>query len=129
MQDGVEPGPLTKLRQARGSFELGLCVQAHYLCLMKHLSNRGWAFGAALSLAIVPAVAPAQSIDLNRPLTTLSPAQLQNLNNRERRLDFQQRQQFNREIDSMAIQRQPRPQVPVMKPRCPLQTSGTARTC
>ena len=83
MQDGVEPGPLTKLRQARGSFGLGLRVQAHYLCLMKYLSNRGWAFGAALSLAIVPAVAPAQSIDLNRPLTTLSPAQLQNLNNRK----------------------------------------------
>jgi len=96
---------------------------------MKHVSKRSWTRGAALSLAIVAVVAPAQSVELNPPLTTLSPAQLQNLNNRERRLDFQQRQQFNREIDSLTIQRQPRPQVPVMKPRCPLQTSGAARTC
>lgn len=96
---------------------------------MKHISKRSWTLGAAVLLTIVAAVAPAQSVELDRPLTTLSPTQLQNLNNRERRLDFQQRQQFNREIDSQAIQRKPRPQVPVMKPRCPLQTSGTARTC
>ena len=96
---------------------------------MKHVSDRNCAFGTALALVIAAAVAPAHAVELNRPVTILTPAELQNLNSRERRLDFQQRQQFNRELDSQAIQRQPRLQVPVMKPRCPLQTSGTARTC
>lgn len=84
---------------------------------------------AALALATVAAVAPAYAVELNRPVIVLSPAELQNLNSRERRLDFQQRQQFNRELDSRRIQQQPRLQVPVMKPRCPFQTSGTPRTC
>ncbi len=96
---------------------------------MKHVSNRNRAFGAALSLAIVTAVAPASAVELNHPATILSPGELQNLNNRERRLDYQQRQQFNREIDSLTIRKRLQPKVPVMKPRCPLQTSGTATTC
>jgi hypothetical protein len=61
----------------------------------------------------------------------MSTGELQNLRSRQQRLDFQQRQQFNREIDNLAVRRQQpqRLEVPVVKPRCPLQTSGTARTC
>lgn len=95
---------------------------------MKTLSHR--TIGAVLLLALVAAAAPVHAIEINRgQVTILSPGELQNLNNRERRLDYQQRQQINRELDSQAIQRRPRLEVPVMKPRCPLQTSGTARTC
>ena len=97
---------------------------------MKDRPNRSWVISVALSLGIVAATTHVQAVERDRgQITILSPGEVQNLNNRERRLDFQQRQQFNREIDSLAIQRQPRPQVPVMKPSCPLQTSGTARTC
>ena len=96
---------------------------------MKTLPRYARIAGAALSLAIV-AAAPVHAVEINRrPITILSPGELQNLNNRERRLDYQQRQQFNRELDKQAIQQQPRLDVPVMKPRCRLQTSGTARTC
>lgn len=84
----------------------------------------------ALSLAIMAAAAPVHAVEINRsPITILSPGELQNLNNRERRLDYQQQQQFNRELDSRAIRQQPRLNVPVMKPHCPLQTSGTPRIC
>jgi hypothetical protein len=97
---------------------------------MKNLLSRSWTIAAALSLVIAAAAAPVHAVEINhRPVTILSPGELQNLNNRERRLDYQQRQQFNRELDSRAVRQQPRLQVPVMKPRCPLQTSGTARTC
>ena len=97
---------------------------------MKNRPNRSWAIGAALLLGVVAASTRVQAVEFDRgQITILSPGELQNLNNRERRLDFQQRQQINRELDSQAIRRQPRLQVPVMKPRCPLQTSGTARTC
>ena len=97
---------------------------------MKNRPNRSWAIGAALLLGVVAASTRVQAVELDRgQITILSPGELQNLNNRERRLDFQQRQQINRELDSQAIRRQPRLHVPVMKPRCPLQTSGTARTC
>lgn len=84
----------------------------------------------ALSLAIMAAAAPVHAVEINRsPITILGPGELQNLNNRERRLDYQQQQQFNRELDSRAIRQQPRLNVPVMKPHCPLQTSGTPRIC
>ena len=82
-----------------------------------------------MMLTVVATAAPVHAVEFTRNPIILSPALLPNLNNRERRLDFQQRQQINRELDSQAIQRQPRLQVPVMKPRCPFQTSGTPRTC
>jgi hypothetical protein len=98
--------------------------------MKNHLFDKGRTIGAALALAVVAAAVPAGAVELNRnPVTILSPGELQNLNNRERRLDFQQRQQINRELDIRAIRRQQRLDVPVVKPRCPLQTSGTARTC
>ena len=97
---------------------------------MKNRPNHSRVIGAALALGVVAATTQVQAVEPDRgQIIILSPAQLQNLNNRERRLDFQQRQQINRELDSQAIRRQPRLHVPVMKPRCPLQTSGTARTC
>jgi hypothetical protein len=97
---------------------------------MKTLSHHSRTIGAVLSLALVAATAPVHAIEINRnPVTILSTGELQNLQSRQQRQNFQQRQQINRELDSQAIQRQPRLEVPVIKPRCPLQTSGTARTC
>jgi hypothetical protein len=97
---------------------------------MKNLLSHSWTIAAALSLVIAAAAAPVHAVEINRrPITIVTPGELQNLNNRERRLDYQQRQQFNRELDNQVIRQQPRLDVPVMKPRCPLQTSGTARTC
>ena len=95
---------------------------------MKHLSNHSRTIGAALSLAMFAAAVPAHAVERNQ-IIILSPGQLQNLNSRERRLDYQQRQQINREQDSKIVIRPQRLEVPVMKPRCPLQTSGTPRTC
>ena len=95
---------------------------------MKYLSNHSRTIGAALSLAMFAAAVPAYAVERN-PIIILSPGQLQNLNSRERRLDYQQRQQINRELDNQAVRRSQRLDVPVIKPRCPLQTSGTARTC
>jgi hypothetical protein len=95
---------------------------------MKYLSNHSRTIGAALSLAMFAAAVPAHAVERN-PIIILSPGQLQNLNSRERRLDYQQRQQINRELDNQAVRRSQRLDVPVIKPRCPLQTSGTARTC
>ena len=84
---------------------------------------------AALSVAIVAASSPAHAVEPYRNQITIpSTGELQNLNNRERRLDYQQLQQINREQDSQIIRPQ-RLKVPVMKPRCPLPTSGTPRTC
>jgi hypothetical protein len=108
---------------------LWLRHEARYFMCMKTPSHRNRTIGAVLSLALI-AAAPVYAVETNRPVTILSPGELQNLNNRERRLDYQQRQQINRELDSQAIRRQrQRLEVPVIKPRCPLQTSGTARTC
>jgi hypothetical protein len=95
---------------------------------MKYLSSHSPTIGAALLLAMFAAAAPAHAVERNR-IIVLSPGQLQNLNSRERRLDYQQRQQINRELDNQAVRRSQRLDVPVIKPRCPLQTSGTARTC
>lgn len=86
---------------------------------------------AGILAAVTLSAASAQTG--NRPVVVtplLSPAELQTLQSRQQRQMFQQRQQINRELDSMAIgQRPPRIEVPVMKPRCPLPTSGAARTC
>jgi len=98
---------------------------------MENLLNNSRMIGTALALAIISAAAPVGAVDAKRgPVTILTPGQLQNLNARERRFDYQQRQQFNREIDNQALRRQqPRIEVPVVKPRCPLPTSGVARAC
>jgi hypothetical protein len=87
----------------------------------------GFLLAAALLAGVSVAHAGPQNDIIVRPI---SPAELQTLQSRQQRQNFQQRQQINRELDSLATgQRPPRIEVPVMKPRCPLQTSGTARTC
>jgi hypothetical protein len=81
-------------------------------------------------LVLAALAAPAAADPITAPIVPqISTGELQNLRSRQQRLDFQQRQQFNRELDNLAIQRQPRLRVPVMKPHCRLQTSGTPRTC
>ena len=76
---------------------------------------------AAIAAQALPAVAN----DVRIVVPRLSPGEFQNLQNRQQRLDFQQRQQFNRELDSLATQqRQVRPQVPVMRPTCRPQQFG-----
>lgn len=86
---------------------------------------------SAILMALSLTAAAAQTV--NSPIMIapgLSPGELQTLRSRQQRQDFQQRQQINRELDSLATgQRPPAIRVPVIKPRCPLQTSGTARTC
>jgi hypothetical protein len=87
---------------------------------------------AAVIAAIFMTLPLSAAFAQDRPIVVgpmLNSGQLQTLQSRQQRENFQQRQQFNREIDSLAIQRQPRIEVPVIKPRCPLSTSGTPRTC
>lgn len=85
---------------------------------------------AAIVLAM-GAVTPASANDIRVIAPNISPGQLQNLQSRQQRQIYQQRQQINRELDNQAIrQRQPRVEVPVMKPGCvPRQVGGTYGTC
>jgi hypothetical protein len=72
---------------------------------------------ALATSAVLPSLAADNKIIV--PQLTISPGELQNLQSRQQRLDFQQRQQINRELDSLTIkQRQPTIEVPVMKPGC-----------
>jgi hypothetical protein len=79
--------------------------------------------GAFLSLATI--AAPAQGLALE-PVSDPLLRQLQqpNIDNRDRRLDFQLRQQLNREEDSRIARDPPRINVPIMRPSCRPQTFG-----
>lgn len=105
---------------------LGLKEEAHYLTVMDKSSTRK----LALALLVAAfATAPTAADPVPGPFVPqISTGELQNLQNWQQRLDYQQRQQINREQDSQIIRPQ-RFKVPVMKPRCPLPTSGTPRTC
>lgn len=87
----------------------------------------------ALALVLSAAAVPALANDIRVTVPQISPGELQNLQSRQQRLDFQQRQQINRELDSLAVGRQqPRIEVPVMKPGCrPRQVGNSyiAQTC
>ncbi|MEP9388402.1 hypothetical protein [Mesorhizobium sp. KR9-304] len=89
-------------------------------------------FGVLLVAALFATAPMAHAGQQSDPLIRqMSPGELQNLNNRERRLDYQQRQQINRELDSRA-NRPLRLDIPVIKPRCRPQSFGTSsivRTC
>ena len=82
-------------------------------------------------LVLAALAVPAAADPITAPIVPhISAGELQNLRSQQQRLDYQQQQQFNRELDSQAIrQQQPRLNVPIMKPRCRLQTSGTPRIC
>jgi len=71
--------------------------------------------------------------DIRVIVPQFSNGDLQNLRNRQQRLDFQQRQQINRELDSLAARQSvPRLEIPVMKPNChprQLGNSNIAQTC
>ena len=55
----------------------------------------------------------------------ISAGEFNTLQSRQQRLNFQQQQQFNRQLDNLSNQmRQPRNQVPVMKPTCSPQKAG-----
>ncbi|MCX7304777.1 MAG: hypothetical protein NTV73_10640 [Hyphomicrobiales bacterium] len=89
------------------------------------------AFGFAIvSLALMYA---AEASDNRLVVPQISTGALVNLQSRQQRLDFQQRQQINREIDSLVTrQSQPRLDIPVMKPNCrprQLGNSNMAQTC
>jgi hypothetical protein len=98
---------------------------------MKNPLSHG--IGTALSLAIAAATASAFVAHAGPQgdpvIRQISPGELHNLESRQRRLVYQQRQQIYREQDSQIVVRPQRLEVPVMRPRCPLQTSGTPRTC
>ncbi|MEW9805340.1 hypothetical protein [Mesorhizobium marinum] len=79
---------------------------------------------AALTLALL-AAGSALANDTKLIVPQLRPGDYQTLQSQRQRENFQQRQQLNRELDSLAIQRQPRIEVPVLKPRCRPQQYGT----
>jgi hypothetical protein len=102
---------------------------------MKTLSSHGRTIGVALLLAIGAATASAPVAYAGPQgdiiIRQISPAEIQNLQSRQQRLNYQQRQQINREQDR-TIQRPPRLEVPVTKPRCQPQVFGNStivRTC
>ena len=84
--------------------------------------------GIAVSLALM-AVGPAPALanDIRVITPGISIGEVQNLQNRQQREIYQQRQQINRELDSLSMrQRQPRVEVPVMRPGCvPRQVGGS----
>lgn len=85
-------------------------------------------FGLAVVLALtVVGATPGLANDIRVITPGISTGQLQNLRSRQQREIYQQRQQVNRELDSLSIrQRQPRIDVPVMKPGCvPRQVGGS----
>ena len=87
----------------------------------------------ALALAIMALLPAAMASDIRVIVPQFSNGDLQNLRNRQQRLDFQQRQQINRELDSLAARQSvPRLDIPVMKPNCrprQLGNSNIAQTC
>lgn len=87
----------------------------------------------ALALAVMAFLPAAMASDIRVIVPQFSNGDLQNLRNRQQRLDFQQRQQINRELDSLAArQNVPRLDIPVMKPNCrprQLGNSNIAQTC
>jgi len=97
-----------------------------------NMRSRYLPLGIAAALALAAAAgAPALANDIRVITPNLGPGQLQNLQSRQQRQIYQQRQQINRELDSQAArQRQPRVEVPVMKPGCvPRQVGGTYGSC
>lgn len=84
--------------------------------------------GLAFSLALLAVgAAPARANDIRVMTPGISIGEVQNLRNRQQREIYQQRQQINRELDTLSLrQRQPRVEVPVMRPGCvPRQAGGT----
>ncbi len=97
-----------------------------------------WVKMPLAAIAVTAALAaaagrPATAGDITIVVPQISPAELQNLRSRQQRQDFQQREQINRELDSLAISRsQPRIEVPSMKPGCRPRQIGSsyiAQTC
>ena len=86
----------------------------------------------AVVLAPIAVVQPSMANDNRLIGPRITAGQLLNLQNRQMRQDFQQRQQFNRELDSLSNQRQPQINIPVMKPNCRprrLGDSSVSQTC
>jgi len=83
--------------------------------------------GAALAMAML--CAPALAVDIlipNDPLARQgNRLQIQNLENRLRRQQFQQQQQNLRELDRDSGQYQPPPAVPRVTPNCRNQVYGS----
>lgn len=68
----------------------------------------------AMSQTVAPIIVP-----------QMTNGDLQNLRNRQQRENYRLQQQFNRDLNNLEMrQRQPRIEVPVMKPRCTAQTVG-----
>lgn len=88
-----------------------------------------WKFGIgfclALALPLPVAGAAAAAGGVATPGVLLQQNELQMMQNRLQRQQFQQNQQIIREIDRQAVQpRAPREQVPVIRPGCQIQIYG-----
>lgn len=85
----------------------------------------GRAIAIAAIFVLYAATSPIYANDRPVVVPQVSPGELQNLQNRQQRQNFQQRQQINRELDNLSVrQRQPRVEVPIMKPSCKPQQFG-----
>jgi len=81
--------------------------------------------GAALLLAVF--AVPAHSAEIVVPSGAALQGQIQIMENRVQRQQYQQNQQIMRQIDRGAADRQPRdPHVTIMKPACPRPVFGDA---
>lgn len=99
---------------------------------MENISGKHAAIFAALALAtsLVAGVAQARDFSTAPTVRQLDTGQWLQLQSRQQRLDFQRQRQINSELDSLAIkQRQPRLEVPVLKPGCRQLNSGTRSSC
>lgn len=105
----------------------------HYLAVMSNRS-RYLSLGFAAAFALMAAeTTPVLANDIRVITPGTSTGALQNFRNRQQRETYQQRQQINRELDSLSNrQRQQRIEVPVMRPGCvPRQVGGSygGQTC
>jgi hypothetical protein len=85
---------------------------------------------AALAAAIMPAAAVDIGPAGGGPVLIIpnAGADIRAMENRIRRQQFQQQQQFNREVERLAAPRQAPPEVPRMKPNCQATVYGNAYT-
>jgi len=83
---------------------------------------------SALVIATAAFSQAAMAGDIRIVVPQFSNGDLQNLRSRQQRLDFQQQQQINRELDSLAARQSvPRIDIPVMKPNCQPRQLGNSK--
>ncbi len=97
--------------------------------MLNHLGKSCLAAVFAVALLAMSGPASAQQ----RPPVVQNPSEIIQLQNRIQRQQFEQQQQFNRQIDRQQVTQPPaqRPQVPAFQQNCQTQvtSSGYVRNC